>query len=90
MGRNYDEIVKTWSAEAIAVAPTEAEAQQIAANSPYNNAPIVGTPEQVAERLQAFVDLGVSYLIVRVLDFPDQAGLKLFINEVMPRLQGEV
>lgn len=89
VGRNYDEIVKTWSAEAIALAPTEAEARRIAENSPYDNGPIVGTPAQVAEQLQAFVDLGVSYLIVRVLDFPNQAGLQLFINEVMPRLRGD-
>ncbi len=89
VGRNFDDIVKTWSAEAIAVAPTEAEARRIAENSPYNNGPIVGTPAQVAEQLQAFVDLGVSYLIVRVLDFPNQAGLKLFVNEVMPQLRGE-
>ena len=27
-------------------------------SSPYNNNPIVGTPVQVAEQLQAFVDLG--------------------------------
>ena len=43
-------------------------------------------PAQVAERLQAFVDLGVTYLIVRLLDFPNTAGIELFIEEVMPRL----
>jgi alkanesulfonate monooxygenase SsuD/methylene tetrahydromethanopterin reductase-like flavin-dependent oxidoreductase (luciferase family) len=86
VGRDYDEIVKTWSCEAIALAETEAEAQQIAAASPYNNYPIIGTPTQVAEQLQAFVDLGVSYLIVRLIDFPNTAGIKLFVEEVMPML----
>jgi alkanesulfonate monooxygenase SsuD/methylene tetrahydromethanopterin reductase-like flavin-dependent oxidoreductase (luciferase family) len=87
VGRNYDDIVKTWSAEAVTVARTEAEARRIAAASPYNNNPITGTPEQVAEQLQKFVDLGVSYLIVRLLDFPDQTGIELFIDEVMPKLR---
>ncbi len=90
VGRDYDEIVKTWSAEAIAVAGTEAEAQRIAAASPYTNRDaIIGTPAQVAEQLQAFVDLGVAYLIVRLVDFPNTAGIELFVQEVMPRLRGE-
>ncbi len=86
VGREYDEIVKTWSAEAIAVAETTAEAQRIAAASPYNQHAIIGTPAQVAEQLQVFVDLGVEYLIVRLLDFPNTAGIELFVQEVMPRL----
>ncbi len=88
VGRDYDEIVKTWSAEAIAVAPTEAAVQRIAAASPYNGEhAIVGTPAQVAEQLRPFLDLGVEYLIVRVLDFPDTTGIELFVHEVMPRLR---
>jgi alkanesulfonate monooxygenase SsuD/methylene tetrahydromethanopterin reductase-like flavin-dependent oxidoreductase (luciferase family) len=86
VGRDYDEIVKTWSAEAVAVAGTEAEAQRIAAGSPYNENSIVGTPAQVAEQLQAFIDLGVRHLIVRLLDFPDTQGIETFAREVMPRL----
>lgn len=87
VGRNYDDILKTWSAEAIAVADTETEAQRIAAASPYNNNPVTGTPVQVAEQLQRFVNLGVRYIIVRVLDFPNTEGIELFIQEVMPRLR---
>ena len=87
MGRDYDSIVKTWSPDAIAVAPTEAEAQRIAEASPYNRNAIIGTPEQVAQQLQVFVDLGVEYLIVRLLDFPSTAGIELFVQDVMPRLR---
>jgi alkanesulfonate monooxygenase SsuD/methylene tetrahydromethanopterin reductase-like flavin-dependent oxidoreductase (luciferase family) len=86
VGRDYGSIVKTWSAEAIAVAETEAEAQRIASTSPYNNNTIVGTPAQVAEQLRAFVELGVEYFIVRLLDFPSTTGIELFVHEVMPRL----
>jgi alkanesulfonate monooxygenase SsuD/methylene tetrahydromethanopterin reductase-like flavin-dependent oxidoreductase (luciferase family) len=86
VGRDYDEIVKTWSAEAVAVAETESEAQRIAAASPYNENGIIGTPAQVAEQLQAFVDLGVGVLIVRLLDFPNTQGIELFGEEVIPQL----
>ena len=86
IGRDYDDIVKTWSAEAVAVAETEAEASRIAAASPYNQDSIVGTPAQVAEQLQAFVDLGVDYFIGRLLDFPNTQGVEMFAQEVMPRL----
>jgi alkanesulfonate monooxygenase SsuD/methylene tetrahydromethanopterin reductase-like flavin-dependent oxidoreductase (luciferase family) len=86
VGRDYDEIVKTWSVEGIAVARTEAEAQRIAAASPYSASPIAGTPAQVAEQLQEFVDLGAQYLVVRVLDFPSTKGIELFAREVIPRL----
>lgn len=88
IGRDFETIVKTWSAECVAVAPTTAAARQIAEATPYQNNPIYGTPAEVAEQLQAFVDLGVSYLIVRLVDFPSTTGMELFIDEVMPRLQG--
>lgn len=87
VGRNYDDIVKTWSAEAIALAPSEAAAHDIAAASPYNRDAIIGTPDQVAEQLRAFVDLGVEYLIVRLVDFPATTGIELFAQEVIPRLR---
>jgi hypothetical protein len=41
----------------------------------------------VAQQLQVFVDLGVEYLIVRVLDFPATTGIELFIQDVIPRLR---
>jgi alkanesulfonate monooxygenase SsuD/methylene tetrahydromethanopterin reductase-like flavin-dependent oxidoreductase (luciferase family) len=48
----------------------------------------VGTPVQVAEQLQRFIDVGVEYLIVRLVDFPRPEGVHLFANEVVPLLQG--
>lgn len=87
VGRDYDSIGKSWSAEAVVVAETEAEAQRIAAASPYSRNTILGTPAQVAEQLQKFIDLGVSYLIVRVLDFPRTDGIEMFAQEVKPLLR---
>ncbi len=88
VGRDYDDIIKTWSCEATAVASTEAEAKRIIDASPYEQAdPVYGTPEQVAEKLQAYVDLGVEYIIVRLLDFPKTDGIQMFAEEVMPLMQ---
>lgn len=88
VGRDYDEIVKTWAGELVAVAETEAEARRIANASPFNGGSrIVGTPDQVAERLRAFTDLGVEYFILRFADFPDTAGVELFADEVIPQFR---
>jgi alkanesulfonate monooxygenase SsuD/methylene tetrahydromethanopterin reductase-like flavin-dependent oxidoreductase (luciferase family) len=48
---------------------------------------IGGTPEIVADELQAFADLGVDYFILRFLDFPQVDGAKMFLNEVLPRFR---
>lgn len=87
VGRDYDSIVKTWSAECVAVAETEAEAQRILAATPYNSHPVAGTPDQVVAQLQRYLDMGVTYLIVRTVDFPATAGVELFAREVAPRLR---
>lgn len=87
VGRDYDSIVKTWSAECVAVARTEAEAQRIVQASPYNSNPVVGTPEQVADHLRRYQDVGVEYFCVRVVDFPRIDGIQLFAEEVVPLLQ---
>ena len=89
VGRDYDSIVKTWAAESIAVAETEVEAKQILDASPYKSNGSVGTPVQVAEQLQRFVDVGVEYFSVRVVDFPRTKGLELFAREVVPLLQSK-
>ena len=87
VGRDFDDIVKTWSPEAIAIAETKEAAQQIAATSPYKKDVIIGTPRQVVEQLKPFVDLGVERLIIRIIDFPKMDGLNLFVQEVMPLLR---
>ena len=88
VGRDFDEITKTWSCEVTALASTEAEAKRILDASPYTQAePVYGTPEQVADQLRAFVDVGVDHIIVRLVDFPKTDGIQMFIEEVMPLLK---
>jgi alkanesulfonate monooxygenase SsuD/methylene tetrahydromethanopterin reductase-like flavin-dependent oxidoreductase (luciferase family) len=85
VGRNYDEIVKTYSADCVAVAPTIEKAQEIASASPlYGFGHMSGTPEQVAAQLRKFTDLGVQHLILRFADYPKTDCAMLFAREVMP------
>ncbi len=88
IGRDHREIVKTWDGLQIAVAETEAEAKRIYEASAYKRrGRVVGTPQQVAERLQAYVDLGVEIFFLRFDDFPGKTGITLFTEEVMPRFK---
>ncbi|HSJ43225.1 MAG TPA: LLM class flavin-dependent oxidoreductase [Euzebyales bacterium] len=88
VGRDIDEITLTYTAEVVAVARTEAAAHEIAAASPFTDVhPCVGTPEQVAEALRPFVDLGVEHLMLRFVDFPSTGGAELFASEVVPLLR---
>jgi alkanesulfonate monooxygenase SsuD/methylene tetrahydromethanopterin reductase-like flavin-dependent oxidoreductase (luciferase family) len=87
VGRDYDEIVKT-GAGFVAIGQTEAEAQRIAEAFPYQEfLSSAGTPDQVADQLQAYVNLGVEHLIVGFADFPDPTGALLFADEVIPRFR---
>ena len=54
--------------------------------SPYIDDAIIGTPAQVAEQLQAFVELGVEHFTVRLLDFHNTMGIELFEREVISQL----
>lgn len=88
VGRDFDDIVKTWDGLQICVAETEAEAWRMFEASHYKRrGRVVGTPGHVAAQLEAYVDAGVQVFFLRFDDFPSQAGLRLFTEEVMPRLR---
>ena len=49
--------------------------------------PLVGTPEQIAEKLSQFRQLGMTYAITNFLDVAyDRSGLDLFAEKVAPAL----
>ena len=50
---------------------------------------IVGTPEQVAGRIEQYVELGVTHFMLWFMDAPNCAGLRLFAQEIMPRWHGQ-
>ena len=50
----------------------------------WREANLVGTPEQVAEKIQRYVDLGCTGFIPWCADYPDTETLELFATQVMP------
>lgn len=95
VGRNYDDIIRSSNANIVFVRPGDDLEQATAAvRATYNwslddlmrNA-IVGTPEQVVERLQVLADAGVNYFITY---FPriayDHTPLHIFAEEVIPHV----
>jgi alkanesulfonate monooxygenase SsuD/methylene tetrahydromethanopterin reductase-like flavin-dependent oxidoreductase (luciferase family) len=86
VGRNYDDIVKTFACDNVAVARTSAEAETMRQASFFGKGlPFAGTPDEVAATIQKYVDLGITHFILRWVDFPRTDGAKLFLKEVMPR-----
>jgi F420-dependent oxidoreductase-like protein len=51
------------------------------------NSPLVGTPAEIAARLQTFADAGVQRVYLQLLDLSDLEHLQLFAAEVMPRFR---
>jgi F420-dependent oxidoreductase-like protein len=95
VGRNYDEIIRSSNANMVLLKPGEDPQQsteKIRATYGWSyqdltRQAIVGTPEQVVERLQAMVDAGVNYIITY---FPriayDHEPMHRFAEEVAPHL----
>jgi len=87
IGREDDTITKTWQCECVAIAPTQEQAERLAAASPFYTGPhasLVGTPEQVIAQIEAWAALGVRHMQVRFADFPRTDGIRLFMDAVMP------
>ncbi len=88
IGRDPGEIVRTFSAECAAIAPTRAGVERLLADSPFRQWDLIaGTPEEAAARIQAYASLGVQHIILRFPDFPRSDAVELFIKEVLPRFK---
>ncbi len=89
VGRDYDEIEKTWSPE-ILVRETEAEVRQFPGSTwgePFDSwqaGNLVGTPEQVIDRIGRYVELGCTSFIPWCRDAPSTDTLTLVAEQVFP------
>jgi F420-dependent oxidoreductase-like protein len=93
VGRDYDEIAKTWSPE-VFIRETEQELIDAGTRSfwgePFESwqaGNLVGTPEQVAEKLQTYIDLGCTGFVPWCSDYPEHETLRLFAEKVMPKVR---
>ncbi|HZQ99173.1 MAG TPA: LLM class flavin-dependent oxidoreductase [Chloroflexota bacterium] len=48
---------------------------------------LAGTPEQVAEKVRRYAAMGVSHFMGWFVDFPSDAGMRLFAEKVIPALR---
>jgi alkanesulfonate monooxygenase SsuD/methylene tetrahydromethanopterin reductase-like flavin-dependent oxidoreductase (luciferase family) len=90
VGRDYDEIAKTWSPE-IFIRETEAEIRAGGSRSLWGEeceswqaGNLVGTPEQVAEKIAAYAALGCTGFYPWCSDYPDTQTMRLFAEQVIP------
>ncbi len=93
VGRDEETIRKTWSPE-VFIRSTEAEVLAAGSRSFWGESVeswtagnLVGTPEQVAEKVQAYVELGCTGFVPWCSDYPDTESLTLFAEQVMPNFR---
>jgi len=90
IGRDLDEIELTWSPE-VFIRATEAELEEAGSASAWGEGfdswragNLVGTPEQVSEKLETYRQLGLGAVIPWCHDYPGTETLELLAREVMP------
>jgi F420-dependent oxidoreductase-like protein len=90
VGRDPAEIRMTWSPE-ILIRGTEAEVAAAGNRSLWGGdveswraGNLVGTPDQVDEKLRAYVDAGVAGVVAWCADYPETESLERFAREVAP------
>ena len=93
VGRDFDEIQLTWSPE-VFIRSTEDDVSSPGSRSQWGEPAeswragnLVGTPEQVSEKLQAYVDLGLAGVIPWCSDYPDTTTMELLARDVMPNFR---
>lgn len=94
VGRDYDEVQKTWSPE-VFIRETEKELLDGGSRSTWGEefdswraGNMVGTPEQVAEKIKTYVDLGCTGFYPWCSDYPDIDTMRLLAEKVMPEFRG--
>jgi F420-dependent oxidoreductase-like protein len=93
VGRDYDEIAKTWSPE-VHIRESEQEIFEGGSRSfwgepfeSWRDGNLVGTPEQVAEKIQAYVDLGCTGFVPWCSDYPATTTLQFLGEKVVPNFR---
>lgn len=89
IGRDPQTIRKTWFGRLV-VAETEKQAAALGAAGMMKftreNA-FVGTPSQVVEQMQPFIESGVDYFMLDILGLPSPEVVAMVISAVLPKLQ---
>ena len=87
IGRDPGTVRRTWCG-GCACAPTEREVAKIVEERPQlePGEDFIGTPSQLIEQMQPFVELGVDYFMLDCCGFPELTTATMLVNEVLPAL----
>jgi alkanesulfonate monooxygenase SsuD/methylene tetrahydromethanopterin reductase-like flavin-dependent oxidoreductase (luciferase family) len=97
IGRNFMEIEKScWPGGQVLIAQNQRElSEKISQRKPANvsledfkKTTLAGTPDECRERLQVYMDLGVTYFMLFFADLPRIDGLRLFAESVIGKMSG--
>jgi F420-dependent oxidoreductase-like protein len=93
VGRDYDEIEKTISGEMM-IRESEDELRAIGSKSLWNEpfeswaeGNLIGTPEQVTEKIKTYIDLGATSFMPWCSDYPDDTSVRLLAEKVIPNFR---
>ena len=92
VGRDHDTIRRTWSPD-VFIRDTEHQVLNGGLRNlgePFESwraGNLVGTPEQVCEKIQTYIDLGCRGFIPWCADYPDTETLELFAARVLPEFR---
>jgi alkanesulfonate monooxygenase SsuD/methylene tetrahydromethanopterin reductase-like flavin-dependent oxidoreductase (luciferase family) len=89
VGRDPATVRRSWGGGCVCMS-TQAEAERIAGARYHTHEEddfdFVGTPQQIIEQMQPFINLGVTSFMVDCGGFPDLTTLEMLIDEVLPGL----
>jgi alkanesulfonate monooxygenase SsuD/methylene tetrahydromethanopterin reductase-like flavin-dependent oxidoreductase (luciferase family) len=85
LNRDPASLRRVWSGGCLC-APTEAYLKALNTTNRTWDYGFVGTPAQIVEQMQPFIDLGVDYFMLENGSFPDLTTLELLVSEVIPVL----
>jgi alkanesulfonate monooxygenase SsuD/methylene tetrahydromethanopterin reductase-like flavin-dependent oxidoreductase (luciferase family) len=89
VGRDPSTVRRSWGGGCTCM-PVQGEAERIYGERYQAEDPddfdFVGTPRQIIEQMQSFIDSGVSSFMVDCGGFPNLTTLEMLINEVLPEL----
>ncbi len=83
LDRDPATVRRVWSGGCVC-APTEAEVADLAAGRHQVGEDFVGSPAQIIEQMQPFVELGVDYFMLDCGGFPRLTTVEMLVNEVLP------
>jgi len=92
IGRKIDQIEKTLIVDNTVIAKNRAALNEkirrfkpeSVSKAQFIEENLVGTPEEIASRIREFIDVGVTYIMMRFPDMMENEPLRLFADEVMP------